>query len=64
MKILNDNKGNIDGRVHLSNEDITLITTALFYYYREEPLESNRQKLNELKQQFATMAQHMGNRED
>ena len=64
MKILNDNKGNIDGRVHLSKEDITLITTALFYYYREEPLESNRQKLNELKQQFSTMAQHLDDHED
>lgn len=64
MKILNDFKGNINGRVHLTKEDAHLLHSALFYLLHEEPHEETKEKLNYLKQQFHELTKHLDDHED
>lgn len=55
MKILNNAKGNIDGKVILTQMDCNLINTALFYRQKAEPNQEIRDYIENLRLQFEAM---------
>jgi hypothetical protein len=52
MKILNDHKGEINGKVMLNYQDCTQLVSALFYLMREEKREDELESLKVLKGQL------------
>jgi len=60
MRVLNDKEGLIDGRVHLTKDDINLINSALFYLQHEEPNPEARDKIAVLREQFQSIIKHLG----
>ena len=52
MKILNDNKGNINGKVILDYQDCMQLHAALFYLMREEKREDELEALKVLRGQL------------
>ena len=63
MRLLNDHKGNANGKVHLTLEDVGMIKTALFYLHHEEPNAETRANIGELKQQFEALEKLMHDHE-
>lgn len=64
MRLLNDHKGNANGKVHLTLEDVGMIKTALFYLQHEEPHADHRHYIGELKQQFEALEKLMNDHEN
>ena len=64
MRLLNDHKGNANGKVHLTLEDVDIIKTALFYFQREEPHADARHDIGELKQKFEALEKLMNDHEN
>lgn len=60
MRVLNDLHGEIDGRVHLTKEDVNLINSALFYLQHEEPNSEARDKIAVLRDQFQSIIKELG----
>ena len=60
MRVLNDNKGMIDGKVHLTKDDINVINSALFYLQHEEPTSEARDKITMLREQFQSLIKELG----
>ena len=52
MKILNNHKGEIDGKVQLDYQDCMQLHSALFYLMREEKREDELESLKVLKGQL------------
>jgi len=60
MRVLNDNEGMIDGKVHLTKDDVNLINSALFYLQHEEPNPEARDKITVLREQFQSLIKELG----
>ena len=60
MRVLNDNDGMIDGKVHLTKKDASLINSALFYLQHEEPNPETRERISTLREQFQSLIKHLG----
>ena len=60
MRVLNDNEGLIDGKVHLTKNDVNLINSALFYLQHEEPNPEARDKIAVLREQFQSIIKELG----
>ena len=60
MRVLNDNDGMIDGKVHLTKNDAALIHSALFYLQHEEPNSETRERISTLREQFQSLIKHLG----
>lgn len=60
MRVLNDLRGEIDGRVHLTKDDINVINSALFYLQHEEPTLESRDKIAVLREQFQSLIKELG----
>ena len=60
MRVLNDNDGMIDGKVHLTKNDVNLINSALFYLQHEEPNPEARDKITVLREQFQSLIKELG----
>ena len=52
MKILNNHKGEIDGKVQLTYQDCTQLVSALFYLIHEEKREDELHSLKVLREQL------------
>ena len=59
MKVLNDMKGNIDGKVILSRLDCRRLHSAIFYYLKEEPSDEEAEGLRKLQAQLKAMIQEL-----
>ena len=66
MKILNDMKGNIEGKVILSRLDCRRLHSAIFYFLErayslgEEPSDEEAEGLRKLQDQLEAMIQELG----
>ena len=60
MRVLNDNDGMIDGKVHLTKNDVALIHSALFYLQHEEPNSDTRERISVLREQFQSLIKELG----
>ena len=55
MKVLNDHKGNINGKVMLDYQDCMQLHAALFYLMREEKREDELEALKVLRGQLKSI---------